>query len=160
MAALILQKRELERLIVYVVSALAVVALFAVLFWSSKGFAQAAAAATATTAQPLPVWASLLQQLGPWLIGAVLAAHLAHKLSVVLKADGAKRGGFWGAVEEDAAIVADDVDALATKDGGKVKDLLDPTKRAAAEATLAADGIAAAKAAASTAVDAALKRAL
>lgn len=129
---------------------------YLVVFHATAAFAQAAATATATAPEPQPVWLSVLLGLAPWVIGAALAFHPMLKLGALLQALAAKHTGLAAALMNEASIVADDVDAYLTTNGQSIKDLVDPTKRAAAEAALVAD----AKTEASAAVDAALKRAL
>lgn len=152
-----------NRLFVLFTRASLSLAVLVALAWSAAAFAQAEATASAATATATtqPVWLSLILGLAPWVITGAIGLFLSLHLGTWLRADAAKRkGGIIAALEGVGAVVADDVDALLSKDGGSLKDLLDPTKRAAAEATLAADGVAAAKASASAAVDAAIKRAL
>jgi hypothetical protein len=122
-----------------------------------SAFAQEAAAATAAAQ---PAWVTLLLQLGPFLIAGFVLFHPFLKLGALLHALALKHTGLAATVLEEAGVVADDVDAYVTKNQQSLKDMLDPTKRAAAEAALAADGIAEAKADAKSAVDAALARAL
>lgn len=131
------------------------------LFLAGSAWAQPVSTSVTTSATAQPVWLTLVLGLAPYLITGAIGLILSLHIGTWLRADSAKRkGGVIAAIEGVGAVIADDVDALLTKDGGSLKDLLDPTKRAAAEATLAADGIAAAKASASAAVDAALKRSL
>jgi hypothetical protein len=107
-------------------------------------------------AVPQPAWLTLLLGLAPWLIGAAVAFHPLLKLGALFHALAKKHTGLAAAALEDLGIVADDVDAYVTKNGGSLKDLTDPAKRAAAEEALVAD----AKVEAKQAVDDALARAL
>lgn len=134
--------------------------VLALLFWAGAAWAQPVATSVATsttaTATSQPVWLTLVLQLGPWLISGAIALYLSLHVGTWLKADSKKRTGIVAAIENEAGIVADDVDAYLSKNGQNLKDLIDPTKRAAAEAALVAD----AKAQASAAVDDAIKRSL
>lgn len=131
---------------------------YLVVFHATAAFAQAATS-TATASSSQPVWLTLVLGLAPYLISGAVGLVLASHLGAWLRSDAAKRkGGIIAAIEGVAAVGVDDVQALVKSDGATIQDLLDPTKRAAAEAKLAADGIATAKASASAAVDAAIKR--
>lgn len=88
----------------------------------------------------------------PWLMGWALGHHLIKVLGDKLKADGAKRGGALGAVEKAAGAALDDADDFMTANAQALKDLSDPSKRAAALATLSTAAKAAAPQAAADAV--------
>jgi hypothetical protein len=127
--------------------------LLAVALMAGMAFAQEPGAPV-VAAQP--AWLTLVLGLAPWVIGGLVGLHLAHHLGLWLRADAAKRGGALGKLELVLADGADELDDYLTQNKQNVQDLVDPTKRAAAEAALKAAGISDAKAA----VDSALKRAL
>lgn len=119
MATLILQKREFERLIGYVVSALALLALFAVLFWSATGFAQTAVP-SAPAPEAVPVsWLALVVAV----LGAVLAWYSKSVRPTVdgkltsIAADTTKPK-----LERTAAQVALDLEPLVLSAAGHVAD--------------------------------------
>lgn len=150
-------RRQLQ-LIKSIAYALALAAIAAVVFWAATGFAAAEASATTAiaTATTQPVWLTMLLGLAPWLIGAALAFHPMLKLAALLQALAAKHTGLAAALIGDAGIVAANVDAYLSANGQSLKDLVDPAKRAVAEAALVSN----AKTQATAAVDEALKRGL
>lgn len=91
-----------------------------------------------------PVVAALLVTL----IGAAIAIHPLMKLAAWLHADAQRRAGLAKVLEDGGGSLAEKLDAFLSANGQDVKDLVDPAKRAAAEAHLADQG----KAAVATAI--------